>query len=196
MTKEIDFYFDVGSPTAYLAYKQLLKLAEQYGARINYKAMLLGGVFKATQNSSPILVPSKGQYMVAVDLPRFMKRYDVALNFNPNFPINTLSLMRGFYAAREMGIANEYLQQAFDGMWLKEMNFNDSEALQKLVENIGADLTRFNQLLTSTDIKDQLKTTTEEAVTRGVFGAPTMFIGDEMFFGQDRLDFIEEYLDH
>ena len=93
-----------------------------------------------------------------------------------------------------MGIANEYLQQSFDGMWLKETNFNDQEELQHLIENIGADLALFNQLLTSTDIKDQLKTTTEEAVTRGVFGAPTMFIGDEMFFGQDRLDFIEERL--
>ena len=93
MTKHIEFYFDFGSPTAYLAYCRLGQLAKQYGLAIQYRPMLLGGVFKGAANTSPITVPAKGKYMLEQDLPRFARRYDVPLNFNPHFPINTLNLI-------------------------------------------------------------------------------------------------------
>ena len=102
MTKHIEFYFDFGSPTAYLAYCRLGQLAKQYGLAIQYRPMLLGGVFKGAANTSPITVPAKGKYMLEQDLPRFARRYDVPLNFNPHFPINTLNLMRGVIAAEQL----------------------------------------------------------------------------------------------
>jgi len=194
MSKNIEFYFDFGSPTAYLAYKQLNKLAQKYDATIEYKGILLGGVFKATDNASPITIPAKGQYMVIHDLPRFTKRYDIELKFNPHFPINTLPLMRGYYAALELGVAEAYVEKIYDGMWIEEINFSDPTELETAIKSLGVDVARFNDLISSDAIKNQLKATTEEAVTRGAFGAPTMYIGDEMFFGQDRLDFVEERL--
>jgi len=194
MSKSIEFYFDFGSPTAYLAYKQLNKLAQKYDSTIEYKGILLGGVFKATDNASPITIPAKGQYMVIHDLPRFTKRYDIELKFNPHFPINTLPLMRGYYAALELGVAEAYVEKIYDGMWIEEINFSDPTELETAIKSLGVDVARFNDLISSDAIKNQLKATTEEAVTRGAFGAPTMYIGDEMFFGQDRLDFVEERL--
>ncbi len=103
MSKTLDFYFDFGSPTAYLAHCRLQQLAEQYDLEVNYLPILLGGIFKATDNMSPVAIPAKGKYMNEHDLPRFARRYGVPLNFNPHFPINTLQAMRGATAARAAG---------------------------------------------------------------------------------------------
>jgi len=193
MSKKIEFYFDFASPTTYLAYYRLQYLAEKYNAEIEYKGVLLGGVFKATGNSSPVLVPAKARYMNS-DLARFSKRYDIELNINPFFPINTLPLMRGYYAAKELGLGDEYMKEGFDRMWKQKGNFSKPEALAEMVKYLGIDATEFTNLVGSDVIKNQLKEATEELVKRGGYGVPTLYQGDEMYFGQDRLDFIEEEL--
>ncbi len=193
MTNKIEFYFDFASPTTFLAYYRLQEIAKKYDAEIEYKGVLLGGVFKATGNSSPVLVPAKARYM-NIDLARFSKRYDIPFNLNPFFPINTLPLMRGYYAAKELGLADQYLQEGMDRMWKHKGNFSKPEALAEMVKDLGIDETEFSNLVGSDSIKNQLKETTEELVKRGGYGVPTLYQGDEMYFGQDRLDFIEEAL--
>lgn len=195
MTKQVELFFDVGSPTAYLAWTQLPAICERTDAELVLRPMLLGGVFKATGNLPPATVPAKGKWMLS-DLMLFAKRYQVALNFNPHFPINTLMLMRGVVAMQQYAPdkLDRYLQTVFDAMWINGKNLNDPTVVAQVLTEAG-----FNpqELLTQTQdqaVKDKLKANTEEAVARGAFGAPTCFVGSQMFFGQDRLDFIEEAL--
>ncbi len=194
MSTTLDFYFDVGSPTAYLAWQRLLQLREQYDLQINFKPVLLGGVFKATDNVSPVTNPAKAAYMANVDMPRFAARYGVPLTFNPYFPVNTLSLQRGAIAAQAAGCLEEYLVAVYPAMWVDSQDMGDSEVVKAILERAGLD---GDGLLVSTqdpEVKAGLISNTEEAVSRGAFGAPSLYIGDEMFFGQDRLDFVEERL--
>lgn len=194
MTVELDFYYDFGSPTAYLAYKRLGQLAEQYDLRINYMPILLGGIFKATNNTSPVAIPAKGSYMVEHDLPRFARRYGVALNFNPHFPINTLNLMRGAIAAERLGCGPAYREAVYSAVWVDAKNMGDPEIAAEVLTSAGLDARALAELSQDPEVKAELIQRTEAAVQRGLFGAPTLFIGDEMFFGQDRMDFIEEAL--
>ena len=194
MSITVDFYFDFGSPTAYLAYKRLRQLKQQYTFEINYKPVLLGGIFKASGNQSPVANPAKGAYMLTHDLPRFAERYNVPLKFNPFFPINTLPLMRGACAAIEEGCFEAYVDALYSGLWQQELNLGDTEIIKTTLVAAGLDADKLMALTQQQHIKDALKAATEEVVARGAFGAPTMYIGDEMFFGQDRIDFIEERL--
>ncbi|MFQ3324091.1 MAG: 2-hydroxychromene-2-carboxylate isomerase [Pseudomonadales bacterium] len=194
MSITVDFYFDFGSPTAYLAYKRLQQLKQQYTFEINYKPVLLGGIFKASDNQSPMANPAKGAYMLTHDLPRFAERYNVPLSFNPFFPINTLPLMRGAHAAIEEDCFEAYVDVLYNGLWQQELNLGDAEVIASTLEAAGLDADKLMALTQQQHIKDALIATTEEAVARGAFGAPTMYIDDEMFFGQDRIDFIEERL--
>ncbi|MEM6583063.1 MAG: 2-hydroxychromene-2-carboxylate isomerase [Pseudomonadota bacterium] len=194
MSKSLDFYFDFGSPTAYLAYKRLGQLADQYGLQVNYVPMLLGGVFKATDNMSPVAVPAKGQYMNEYDLPRFSKRYGVELNFNPFFPINTLQLMRGAIGAQRLDCFNAYADAVYDAVWVHQLNMGNADVVSQVLSDAGLPAQDLIALSADPEIKAQLISNTENAVARGAFGAPTMFMGSEMYFGQDRLDFIEEEL--
>lgn len=193
MTKTVEFYYDVGSPAAYLAWTQLPGLVAEYNGTLVYKPMLLGGVFKATGNRSPIEVAAKGRWMNA-DLQRFAARYGVPFNRNPHFPINTLQLMRGATAALEDGDIETYNAAVFPAIWVEAKNMNDPLIVADVLRHAGIDADRFAHRIAEDAVKDRLKAVTEEAVERGVFGAPTMFIGDEMFFGQDRLDFVAERL--
>ncbi|MDG1389423.1 MAG: 2-hydroxychromene-2-carboxylate isomerase [Halioglobus sp.] len=194
MTKHIEFYFDFGSPTAYLAYCRLGQLTKQYGLAIQYRPMLLGGVFKGAANTSPITVPAKGKYMLEQDLPRFARRYDVPLNFNPHFPINTLNLMRGVIAAEQLDCLEAYLQAIFKAVWINSKNMGEVETVTKVLTEAGLDAQAIINSSQTPEVKAELISNTEAAVARGVFGAPTMFMDDAMYFGQDRLDFIEEAL--
>lgn len=193
MPRSVDFFFDVGSPTAYLAYTQLPKIAARNDAEINWKPMLLGGVFKATGNQTPAAIPAKAVYMNS-DLARFAARYGVPLNFNPHFPINTLQLMRGAVAEQMEGRLDAYLDLVFSAMWVEPKNLNDPAETGALLKKGGYDAEDFLARISSDPVKNQLKANTEEAVSRGTFGAPTFFVGGAMFFGQDRLDFVEEAL--
>lgn len=194
MSKTVEFYFDFGSPTAYLAYKRLQQLRAQYDLDIEYRPMLLGGVFKATGNSSPVAIPAKGAYMNQHDLPRFAKRYGVTLNFNPFFPINTLNLMRGALAAQRLGCFDVYIDAVYDAVWLDGKNMGEIDVISETLKGAGLDAAALLSLSQDAEVKAELIAATEAAVERGVFGAPTLFMGDDMYFGQDRLDFIEETL--
>lgn len=193
MPKTLEFWFDVGSPTAYLAHTQMSGVAARTGAVVEYRPMLLGGVFQATGNSSPATVPAKSAYY-GIDLPRFAKRYGVPYLRNPFFPINTLNLQRGCLVAQREGVFGTYIDAVMTAMWVDGRNTGDSETLRGVLAGAGLDADALFSGTRDPAIKERLKTDTEAAVARGVFGAPTFFVGDEMFFGQDRLDFVEEAL--
>lgn len=195
MSRTVEFFFDVGSPTAYLAWTQLPALCAQAGATLSYRPMLLGGVFQATGNASPANVAAKGRYMND-DMARFAKRYGVPLAVNPHFPINTLTLMRGAAGVqlRMPARFDDYLGAVFKAIWVDALNLNDPAIAAKALRDAGFDPAEVMALTADADVKAALRATTEEAVARGVFGAPTMFVGGTMFFGQDRLDFVREAL--
>lgn len=197
MSKSIDFYFDFGSPAAYLAWTQLPLLCSDAGARLVYKPMLLGGVFQATGNRAPMMVPLKGSYLF-VDLARFARRYAVPLRLNPNFPINTLILMRiavGLQQRKDQRFA-DYCAAMFRAIWVEAQNLNDPVVVAQVLTQAGFDAPALLALGAEPAVKDELKAATDAAVQRGVFGAPTFFIGEQMFWGQDRLDFVREALAH
>lgn len=193
MSKQIEFFFDFGSPTTYLAWTQLPRIAAAHGASIAWRPMLLGGVFKTTGNHSPIEVPAKGRYTLH-DLARYAKRYGVPLAFNPAFPINTLTLMRGAQGYLGGEGFQPYLKAVFEALWVRQQNLGKPEVVAQVLAEAGFDPDEFLRLVGDEQVKEGLKATTEEAVRRGVFGAPSFFVGDQLFFGQDRLDFVAEAL--
>ena len=148
MTKTVEFFFDFGSPTAYLAWTQLPKLAADCGARLKYRPMLLGGVFKATGNASPVTVPAKGRWMNS-DIPRWARRYCVPFNFNPHFPINTLTLMRGAVGVqmRQPELFERYCQVVYGAMWQLPQNLGDPAVLTEVLGNAGFDVAAFTALV-------------------------------------------------
>jgi 2-hydroxychromene-2-carboxylate isomerase len=195
MNRTVEFFFDVGSPTTYLAYTQLPAIAASRGAQVAWRPMLLGGVFKATGNASPVSVPAKGRWM-ADDIRRWARRYGVPFAFNPHFPINTLTLMRGAVGMqmREPDAFLRYLDVVFAAMWREPRNLGDPAVAADVLRDGGIDPARVAALAALPEVKAQLIANTDEAVARGAFGAPTFFVGDEMFFGQDRLEFVREAL--
>lgn len=195
MSKTVEFFFDLGSPASYLAHTQLPALCCDCGAALVYRPMLLGGVFQATGNASPAMIPAKGRYMIR-DLARYAERYGVPMRFNPHFPINTLSLMRLLVAVQlhQPERLDDALQALFQATWVDGVNMGDPARVAEVLAAAGLDAAVLQQQIGEPAVKDALKATTEEAVRRGVFGAPTCFVGDDMYFGQDRLDFVREAL--
>ena len=195
VTKSVDFYFDYGSPAAWLAYTQLPKLAADTGATVVLKPILLGGVFQITGNRAPIGVPLKGSYLFR-DFARFARRYGVPLVMNPHFPINTITLMRidAGLAMRSDPRLPIYRDAMFRAIWVDQQNMNDPATVGAVLARAGFDPAGMLAIASDPAVKDALKALTQAAVDRGIFGAPTFFVGDEMFWGQDRLDFVRESL--
>ena len=195
MKHALEFYFDVGSPAAYLAWTQVPRIAREAGSEVEYRPFLLGGVFQATGNRSPMEVPAKGQYMVD-DLQRFARRYGVPFAHNPHFPINTLTLMRMALGLqlREPARMVPFVDAAYRAIWVEGHNMNDPATAGGVLQKAGFDPEKLLALASDPAVKDDLKAATQEAVQRGVFGAPTFFVGTDMFWGQDRLDFVKEAL--
>ncbi len=193
--RNFDFYFDFGSPAAYLAFTQLNKLQAETGSTAVYKPMLLGGVFQATGNHSPATILAKGKYTF-VDFSRFAARYAVPYHMNPHFPINTLMLMRGAVGLQRTAPEKflSYCDAMFKAIWVDGLNMNDPAIVGKALSDKGFEPTALVALCGEQATKDTLKAITEEAVARGVFGAPTFFVGNEMFWGQDRMDWVREAL--
>ncbi|RAK61061.1 2-hydroxychromene-2-carboxylate isomerase [Phenylobacterium hankyongense] len=193
MTRHVEFLFDVGSPTSYLAHKRLPAVLRRTGAEAAYLPILLGGVFKATGNASPASIPAKGRWMDA-DLARFAAREGIGFVRNPYFPINTLHLMRGATGLIGDPRFMTYVDAVFDAMWRQPRNLGDPAEVASVLAPLGIGADEFRALVERDAVKARLKAATEAAVARGVFGAPTFFVGGEMFFGQDRLDFVEAAL--
>ncbi|HWH90126.1 MAG TPA: 2-hydroxychromene-2-carboxylate isomerase [Pseudomonas sp.] len=195
MTKIVEFYFDLGSPATYLAYTQLPKICADTRSELIFIPMLLGGVFKATGNASPAMIPAKGRYMFQ-DLDRFARRYGVQLRFNPHFPINTLVLMRAVTGIQlhQPQRFPEFIDCLFKALWMEGRNLNEPQTIAAVLTEHGFDPQQVLALTNDESVKAALKENTETAIKRGVFGAPSMFIGNQLFFGQDRLDFVEETL--
>ena len=193
MSKTVDFYYDFGSPAAYLAWTQLPAMCERHGAEINYRPMLLGGLFKAVGNNTPIAVKAKGAWMME-DIPRFAKRYGVPYAMNPHFILNTLTIMRGAVWAQATGVIEPYNKAMYEAVWVNGRNMADVEEIIAVTSEAGLDAAAMGEAIQQSEIKQSLISNTEEAAERGVFGAPTMFVGGVMHFGQDRLDWVEEAL--
>lgn len=195
MTRSVDFYFDFGSLASYLAWTQLPTLAAETGAQLVIKPMLLGGVFKATGNQSPASVPAKGRW-IFIDFKRWAARYGVPLELNPHFPVNTLALMRGAVGMqmRQPQDFRRYADAMFRAMWVDKKNLGDPAVVAEVLRGAGFDPAGFEALVADPEVKARLIALTDEAVQRGVFGAPTFFVGDQMFWGQDRMDFVREAL--
>lgn len=196
MSKTVEFLFDVGSPYTYLAYHHLPVIARSHGARIAWTPVLLGGIFQATGNASPAEVPAKSRHS-QVDLQRWARAYGVPFRMNPHFPINTLAMMRGAVAAQLHGgdaLLQRYLGAIFPAMFEHPRDLGQPAELGAVLAGAGLDPAQFLQWIADPAVKDRLKANTAHAVARGVFGAPTFFVGDEMFWGQDRLDFVAQAL--
>ncbi|KAA0952757.1 2-hydroxychromene-2-carboxylate isomerase [Pseudomonas sp. ANT_H12B] len=195
MSKTVEFFFDLGSPATYLAYTQLPKICEQTDSQLIYIPILLGGVFKATGNASPATIPAKGRYMFQ-DLDRYAQRYGVPLKFNPHFPINTLMLMRAVTGMqlRHPERFQAFIDCLFRALWVEGRSLEDPATVAAVLIQNGFDPNEVLALTTDEEVKAALKDNTEKAVQRGVFGAPSMFVDNQLFFGQDRLDFVLEAL--
>jgi 2-hydroxychromene-2-carboxylate isomerase len=191
----VDFFFDFGSPASYLAWTQLPNIAAAANAQIVWKPMLLGGVFKATGNASPITVAAKGKWMMG-DLARYAAKYGVPLNMPPNFPVNTLTLMRGACGVqlRQPADFERYVKAIYEAMFGRGLNMGNPDVVAGVLAAAGFDAAAFAALAADPAVKQALIANTEEAVARGAFGAPTLFVGKEMHFGQDRLDFVAQAL--
>ncbi len=190
MARTLEFYFDYGSPYSYLADTQVEAIARRSGATLERQPMLLGGVFKATGNASPMAVALKSKW-TAGDLPMWAKHYGVPFNRNPFFPVNTLALMRGAAAAQIDGVFDRYHPAIYKAMWVDGVNLNELAEIARVLTAAGLDAAKIGRRIQDQDVKDRLKATTDDAVARGVFGAPTCFVGERMFFGNDRLSFVE-----
>ncbi|SDJ52970.1 2-hydroxychromene-2-carboxylate isomerase [Variovorax sp. OV700] len=195
MPKSVDFFFDVGSPSSYLAWTQLPGLCASHGADLVYRPMLLGGVYQATGNASPATIPVKGRY-TQMDYERHARRYGVPFQGNPHFPVITLFLMRAVTGIqlRRPEQLQQLLACVFKALWIDALNLNDAQLTARILTEGGFDPAEIERLTQDVETKAALKATTQEAVERGVFGAPTLFVGDQMFFGQDRMDFVREAL--
>ena len=193
MARTLEFYVDYGSPYSYLAASQVEAIARRSGAALVRKPMLLGGVFKSTGNASPMTVELKSKWS-AFDLPMWARHYGVPFQRNPFFPVNTLALMRGAAAAQIDGVFDKYHPAIFKAMWVDGRNVNDMKEVAAVLKAAGLDAQTMGNRIQDQDVKERLKAVTDEAVARGVFGAPTSFVDGMMFFGNDRLPFVEQAL--
>ena len=192
MSKHVEFFFDFGSPYTYLAYHQLPKIAARHHAAIVWRPILLGAILKATGNHSPIEIPAKGRHAM-LDLQRWAAHFCVPMTMNPHFPLNTLALMRGAVAMQLRSEAEfqHYLGVVFCAMFERPRNLGQAQELSTVLQENGIDPVLFQTLINDQSVKDQLTQNSTQAVERGVFGAPTFFVGEHLFWGQDRLHFVE-----
>ena len=198
MAKVVDFIFDFGSPNAYLAWKVLPGIAERTGAKINLIPCLLGGIFNATVNQSPVIafgaIKGKLAYEM-LETRRFVEAHGLtAFQMNPHFPVNTLLIMRGLIAAQRQGVAEPYVAAVASAMWEQGLKMDDPDVVADVLTKAGLDARAILEATQDPDVKAELVANTEAAVERGVFGIPTFFVGDEMFFGKDRLTQVEAEL--
>jgi 2-hydroxychromene-2-carboxylate isomerase len=196
MPTTVEFLFDFGSPNAYLSHRVVPAIEARTGARFVYIPVLLGGLFKLTNNQPPMVafgnIRNKLPYEM-LETRRFVARHKLdAFTFNPHFPVNTLQLMRGAVAADADGVLAPYVEALFQHMWERPKKMDDPEVFRAALVESGLDAERLLARAQDRDVKDVLMANTQRAVERGAFGIPTFFVGDEMWFGKDRLRDVEE----
>ena len=196
--KKIEFYFDFASPNAYLSHKVLKQIVEKKNVEVKYIPVLLGGIFKATNNKPPMEqffgVKNKNEYQ-NLEMERFIKRHGLHnFKMNPHFPVISLQIIRGAVAAEMDGYLEDYIDKVLVHMWEEPKKMDDPEVIKTAYEESGFDSEHLMAQMQDPDVKAKLISNTEAAVERGVFGIPTFFIDDEMFFGKDTLWQIEEML--
>lgn len=192
----VEFHFDFGSPNAYLSHLVIPDIEKRAGATFEYVPILLGGVFKLTGNRSPAEslagIKNKPDYE-RLEMDRFLRRHAITrYKPNPFFPVNTLMLMRGAVAAQTLGIFERYVDEVYRHMWAEPKKMDDPSVLRAALDASGLPTGRLFELVQSQDVKDRLMANTQRSVERGTFGSPTFFVGDEIFFGKDRLRDVEE----
>jgi len=193
MSKTVEFYYDFSSPYTYIASERIEKICQESGASIEWKPFLLGGVFNEIGSTPAAQIDNKINYLKR-DMIMCADYYDVPLNFPEVFPLNSVRAMRGAFAASEQDKLVEYNHLMFRLYFVKETDLSHPEILAEAVGGIGIDPEWFTQRIAEQDIKDMLRDETNIAVQRGIFGAPTMFVDDKMYWGNDRLDFLCRYL--
>jgi 2-hydroxychromene-2-carboxylate isomerase len=198
MSKTVDFIFDFASPNAYLAWQVLPGVAARTGARVSVVPCLLGGLFKLTGNQAPMSafgsVKGKLEYE-RLETQRFIDKHGLRrFHFNPHFPVNTLLIMRGLLAARRADVGDAYLDTVLKAMWEDSKKMDDPAVVAEVLSSAGLDATAILDATQNPDIKAELAANTNAAAARGAFGIPTFFVGDEMFFGKERLGQVEEEL--
>ena len=196
MTASVEFHFDFGSPNAYLAHLAIPSVEARTGVKFRYVPVLLGGVFKATNNVSPAVslrgIRNKPEYQ-RLETERFLRRYDVPAYIpNPHFPVNTLTIMRGAIVAEREGFFERYVDEVYEHMWAKQKKMDDPAVIAEALDETGLPADRILARVQDPAVKQQLIDNTESAVERGVFGSPSFFVGDELYFGKDKLRDVEE----
>lgn len=198
VTKTLELIFDFGSPNAYLTMKILPDLLRRTGAELNLVPCLLGGIFKATGNRAPMVqfadVPAKLAYE-SLEMRRFVDKHGLSkFRFNPHFPVNTLTIMRGAIVAAEEQMLDGYVEAVNRAMWEDGLKMDDLDVIATFLTANGLNGPALLARTEEPAIKAKLVANTEAAVARGVFGIPTFFVGDAMFFGKERLAQVEEAL--
>ena len=193
---KVEFHFDFGSPNAYLAHLVVPDVERRTGVKFDYVPVLLGGVFKMTNNRSPAEsmagVKNRLEYE-QLERERFIRRHGIAqFTWNPFFPVNTLLIMRGAVAARLEGVFARYVDAVFKAVWADQKKMDDAEVVREVLNQSGFDADSLLARAADPEVKDRLLKNTQESVARGAFGAPTFFVGNEIFFGKDRLRDVEE----
>ena len=197
MAKTLEFLFDFGGPNSYLAHKVLPDLCARTGAEAVYTPILLGGLFKLTNNQAPLIryaeTPAKRNYEM-LEFDRFVKAHNIPFRMNPHFPINSLHLMRGAVAAQHLGCFMPYVETIMTAMWEKEINVGDPDAVRSVLDNAGLDSAALLAKADDPDVKAELVANTDKAAERGAFGVPTFFVGTDMFWGKERMGQVEDAL--
>ena len=195
---KLEFIFDFASPNAYYSYKVLPDILARTGAEMEIHPVLLGGLFKITGNQPPMVafgaVKGKLEYEM-LEAKRFQEKHKITdFKFNAHFPVNTIGLARGLLAAQELDCEKQYIDVAISAMWEQGLKMDDPEVMVKALSEGGLNAEAILELIQTDAIKERLKANTQAAADRGAFGIPTFFVGDEMFFGKDRLEQVEEAL--
>jgi 2-hydroxychromene-2-carboxylate isomerase len=195
---KVEFHFDFGSPNAYLSHLVIPKIEKRAGVKFEYVPVLLGGVFKMTNNRSPAQslagIKNKPEYE-RLETTRFIRRHKITrFKSNPFFPVNTLMMMRGAIAAQSLSVFERYVDEMYRNMWAEPKKMDDPEVFRAALDEAGFQSAKILELIGSQPVKDQLISNTERSVERGTFGSPTFYVGDEIFFGKDRLRDVEEMI--
>ena len=188
MNNSFQFFFDFISPYSFLAHKEIRKIEKKYNIKVNYMPILLGGLHNLHKITPPAFIPSKARFMIR-DCKMVAEKKNIKFKFNSYFPIRSLNLMRGAFIAEEDDIKSFYIDNIFDAIWRDGLNMNDQNIIDKVLKNLNINPKTFMLRCMTQINKEKLKNYTQEAFDKGIFGAPTFYVKNKIFWGQDRLEY-------